>query len=64
VEAEVGADGAASAPPSGADAAAPPAGACSPCLHVSDNIHPEDELGLTNVRHAELVHNGSIRRLN
>jgi hypothetical protein len=35
-----------------------------PCFFVSCNVHPEDELGLTKVRHAELLPNGPLHRLN
>jgi hypothetical protein len=35
-----------------------------PCFFASCNIHPEDELGLTKIRHAELLPNGPLHRLN
>jgi hypothetical protein len=34
------------------------------CIFVFDNVHPEDNLGLTKVRHAEMAPHGPLRRLN
>jgi hypothetical protein len=34
-----------------------------PSLSVYDNVHPEDEFGFTQIRHAEIFPNIPLRRL-